>query len=112
MGANKESTASANAVSAPPKPPDAVVTRPVVAKVAPPPPPVAFAQKQQALQANPGKPLDAKAEQNLRAATPLSVARVVKTAPPAPVVKPADTAAKKPQPATSPNTAQQVHPPA
>src|SRR6202045_2099358 len=112
MGANKESTASAAAVSAPPKPPDAVVSRPVVAKVAPPPPPVAFAQKQQALQANPGKPLDAKAEQNLRAATPPPIVRVVKTAPPAPAVKPVETAAKKPQPATSLNTAQQVHPPA
>jgi hypothetical protein len=111
MGANKESTASAAAVSAAPKPPDAVVTRPVVAKVAPPPPPVAFAQKQQALQANPGKPLDAKAEQTLRAATPPPIERVVKTAPPAPAVKPAEPAAKKPQPATSLNTAQQVHPP-
>jgi TonB family protein len=112
MGANKESSASATTVSAPPKPPPAVFSRPVVAKVAPPPPPVAFAQKQQALQANPGKPLDAKAEQTLRAATPPPVARVVKTAPPAPAVKPVETAAKKPQPATSPNTAQQVHPPA
>ena len=112
MGANKESTASATAVSAPPKPPAAVVSRPVVAKVAPPPPPVAFAQKQQALQANPGKPLDAKAEQTLRAATPPPVERIVKTAPPAPAVKPVETAAKKPQPATSLNTAQQVHPPA
>src|SRR5216684_2221312 len=112
MGANRESTASATAVSAPPKPPDAVAARPVVAKVAPPPPPVAFAQKQQALQANPGKPLDAKAEQTLRAATPQPVERVVNTAPPAPAVKPAETATKKPQPATSLNTAQQVHPPA
>jgi hypothetical protein len=112
MGANQASTASAAAVSPPPKPPDAVVTRPVVAKVAPPPPPVAFAQKQQALQANPGKPLDAKAEQTLRAATPPPVERVVKTAPPAPAVKPVETAAKKPQPATSLNTEQQVHPPA
>ena len=111
MGANISSTAGAQAVSAPPKPPDAVVIRPVVAKVAPPPPPVAFAQKQQALQANPGKPLDAKVEQNLRAATPPPLARIVKTAPPATAVKPVETAAKKPQPATSPNTAQQVHPP-
>jgi TonB family protein len=112
MGANKASTANATAASAPPKPPDAVVSRPVVAKVAPPPPPVAFAQKQQALQANPGKPLDAKAEQTLRASTPQPVARVVKTAPSAPAVKPVETAAKKPQPATSLNTAQQAHPPA
>jgi len=112
MGANKASTANAASLSAPPKPPDAVVTRAVVAKVAPPPPPVAFAQKQQALQANPGKPLDAKAEQNLRAAAPPPVVRIVKTAPPPAVVKPVETVAKKPQPATSLNTAQQVHPPA
>jgi|HubBroStandDraft_6_1064221.scaffolds.fasta_scaffold18868_3 hypothetical protein len=111
MGANMENKASAAAAGAPPKPPEAVVTRPVVAKVAPPPPPVAFAQKQQALQANPGKPLDAKAEETLRAATPPPVERVVKTAP-APAVKPVETAAKKPQPATSLNTAQQVHAPA
>jgi hypothetical protein len=112
MGANRENAASAAVVSPPPKPPDAVFSRPVVAKVAPPPPPVAFAQKQQALQANPGKPLDAKAEQTLRTATPPIIERVVKTAPPAPAVKPVETAAKKPQPATSLNTAQQVHPPA
>jgi TonB family protein len=111
MGANKASTASATVASAPPKPPAAVVSRPVVAKVAPPPPPVAFAQKQQALQANPGKPLDAKAVQNLRAATPPPAARVVQTAPSATAVKPVETAVKKPQPATSLNTAQQAHPP-
>ena len=112
MGANRESSANAASASAPPKPPAVVVSRPVVAKVAPPPPPVAFAQKQQVLQANPGKPLDAKAEQTLRAATPQPVERIVKTAPPATAVKPVETAAKKPQPATSLNTAQQVHPPA
>ncbi len=111
MAANKGGAQTATAGSAPPKPPAAIISRPVVAKIAPPPPPVAFAQKQQALQANPGKPLDTKTEQSLRAATPPPVVRVVKTAPPAPVVKPAETVAKKPQPATSPNAAQQVRPP-
>jgi hypothetical protein len=105
------SGAKATGLSAPPKPPAAVASRPIVARVTPPPAPVAFAQKQQALQANPGKPLDAKVEQNLRAAAPPSAARIVKAAPPAPTVKPAETASKKPQPATSPNTAQQVHAP-
>ena len=95
MGGNRASAAGATAASAPPEPAEAVVRRPVVARVAPPPPPVAFAQEQQALQANPGKPLDPKAEQNLRAASPPRVARVVKTAPPAPMVKPAGTAAEK-----------------
>jgi Family of unknown function (DUF6600) len=112
MGANQAGPGNATAASAPPKPPAAVVARPVVAKIAPPPPPVAFAQKQQALQANQGKPLDATAEQNLRAATPPPAARIVKTAPPAAAVKPVETAPKKPQPATSLNTAQQIHPPA
>jgi hypothetical protein len=113
MGANRGGPGNAAAVaSTPPKPPAAVFARPVVAKVAPPPPPVAFAQKQQALQANQGKPLDAKAEQNLRAATPPPAARFVKTAPTAAAVKPVETAPKKPQPSTSLNTAQQVHPPA
>ncbi len=111
MGGNRAGTPSAAAVSAPPKPPEAAASRPVVARVAPPPPRVAFAQEQQALQASPGKPLDAQAEQTLRAASPPRVARMVKTAPPAPAVTPAETAAKKPQPATSPNTAQQVRPP-
>ena len=112
MGGSRAGAATAAAVSAPPKPPGAIVSRPVVAKVAPPPPPVAFAQEQQALQANPGKPLDAQVAQNLRAAAPPRPQRLVKTAPPTPVVRPAEIAAKKPQPATSPNTAQQVRPPA
>jgi TonB family protein len=111
MGAHRARAAGATVPSAPPEPPDAVVSRPVVANVAPPPPPVAFAQEQQALQANPGKPLDPKAEQNLRAPSPRRVARVVQTAPPAPVVKPAGAEPKKPQPATSPNTVQQARPP-
>ncbi len=96
MGANRAGAASDKAVAAPPKPPTAVVTRPVVAKVAPPPPPVAFSQERHALQANPGQPLDAQAEQKLRTAAPPRPERIVKTAPPA----------------ASPNTSQQVRPPA
>jgi hypothetical protein len=38
-------------------PPAAVVNRPVVARMAPPPAPVPFARQQEALRANPGKPL-------------------------------------------------------
>jgi len=111
MGRNRASAAGATVAIAPPEPAEAVVRRPVVARVAPPPPPVAFAQEQQALQAQPGRPMDPKAEQDLRAASPPRVARVVKTAPPAPMVKPAGTAPKKPQPATSPNKVQQARPP-
>jgi TonB family protein len=106
MGGN---TAVSRPSSPPPRPPAPVISRPVVAKVAPPPPPVPFAQKQQALAVNPGKPLDARTVQSLRPAAP-PVVRVVKTAPPAAVVMPAAAVPKKPQPAISPNTAQQVHP--
>ncbi len=80
-----------------PAPPAAVVARPVVAKVVPPPPPVPFVQKQKALDENPGKPLDPRMEQSLRAAAPAPV-RVVKAAPPVAVVK---APVATPKPATS-----------
>jgi TonB family protein len=110
MGGGRPITAGAAAESAPPRPPEMVISRPVVAKVAPPPPPVAFAREQQALQADPGKPLDAKTEQDLRAASPQRAELAVRTAPPAPAVKPAEPSARRPQPATSPNKAQQARP--
>jgi len=53
--------------------------RPVVVKSAPPPPPVSFAAKQQALQANQGRPLDTTTMNTLRATNP----------PRAPTVRPA-----------------------
>ncbi len=93
-----------------PAPPAEVVSRQVVAKVAPPPPPVKFEKKQQALAATPGKPLDPRVEQNLRAETPAPAAvKPVITAPPA-TVKPATELPKKAQPAISPNVAKQEHP--
>lgn len=48
------------------QPPAAVQNRPVVAKLTPPPAPVPFAQRQQALAANPGRPLDSGEVQRLR----------------------------------------------
>ena len=48
-------------------PPAAVLNRPVVAKNTPPPPPVPFAQRQAALAANPGHPLDPQTVQHMRA---------------------------------------------
>jgi len=48
------------------QPPAAVQSRAVFAKTAPPPAPVPFAQRQQALAANPGRPLDASQVQQLR----------------------------------------------
>jgi hypothetical protein len=51
-------------------PPARFMDRAVVARVAPPPPPVPFRLKQQALEANPGRPLDPGAADNLRRGAP------------------------------------------
>jgi hypothetical protein len=48
------------------RPPAQIVERPVAVRTAPPPPPVSFRAQQQALQANPGQPLDANTLGNLR----------------------------------------------
>ncbi|MBS0446452.1 MAG: hypothetical protein JSR59_10945 [Proteobacteria bacterium] len=85
------------------KPPAAVVARAVVAKAPPPPPQIAFAAKQQALAAQPGKPLEAAAVARL--APPAAVAshtatsvHVVTAAParaaPLPPPKPGASAAR------------------
>jgi hypothetical protein len=66
------------------QPPAAIQSRAVVAKATPPPPPVPFAQKQQALAANPGRPLDTGALLQLRSSQP---------APPKPLVRQAPTGA-------------------
>src|SRR4029077_6751478 len=71
-------------------PPPSWVRRRVVARAPPPPPPVPFAKKQQALAANPGKPLDPRTVQSLRPAAP----------PATHVVKAAASLPKKPQPPT------------
>jgi hypothetical protein len=52
------------------QPAAAIVNRPVIAKKTPPPPPVPFAQKQAALAANAGRPLDVSQVQQLRAKQP------------------------------------------
>jgi len=52
------------------QPPASVQKLAVVAKRAPPPPPVPFVQKQQALAANAGRPLDTKQVQQIRQAQP------------------------------------------
>jgi hypothetical protein len=54
------------------RPPAAVVQRAVVAKAPPPPPPVPDLQKMQALEKNPGRPLNRAELQTLRRATPPS----------------------------------------
>jgi hypothetical protein len=64
-------------------PPAAVVNRPVVAKMTPPRAPVPFARQQEALRANPGKPLDAGAVRNLQAGQPAAHPNVRVNAAPA-----------------------------
>lgn len=54
-------------VSAVARPPAQILQRPVAVRTAPPPPPVSFRAQQQALQANPGRPLDTNTLGNLRA---------------------------------------------
>ena len=50
------------------RPPAPVMQRAVAVKATPPPPPVSFRDQQQALQANPGRPLDARTMETLRPA--------------------------------------------
>lgn len=88
------------------KPPAAVMQRAVVAKAPPPPPPIPDAQKLQALEKNPGRPLDRSQLQALRSAAPPAAA----TAAAAPAVKlvepakPASNAAPPAKPAAAPGT--------
>jgi hypothetical protein len=51
-------------------PPARFAERPVVARMTPPPPPVSFAARQQALAANPGRPVDAATLESIRRANP------------------------------------------
>ncbi len=72
-----------------PHPPAAILKTPVVARHAPPPPPIPFAQKQQALQKNPGVPLDPQQTQQIRKSSPPPKrAMVVQQAPAAHKVQP------------------------
>jgi hypothetical protein len=78
--------ATAGRVAAPPQ---AVVSRPVIAKAAPPPPPPPFAARQQALAQHPGQPLPRQEMAKLRktaapAAPPVRVAPPAKPATPTP----------------------------
>jgi hypothetical protein len=90
------------------QPPAAIQNRPVVAKATPPPPPVPFAQRQQALTANPGRPLDPRQVQQLRSAQPAPARPMIRQAPtPTNVGRPAGQAAP---PATNARPAQQNAP--
>lgn len=95
------------------KPPAAIVSRAVVAKRTPPPPPVPFAQKQSALAANGGRPLDSNQVRQIRQTQPAASRPAVKTvqarpvapAPPQASSRPASTIAQPRQ--TAPPPAQQ-----
>jgi hypothetical protein len=71
---------NANRVAAPPQ---AVMSRQVIAKTAPPPPPPSFASRQQVLAQHPGVPVSRPQLQQMRAANPSASAPRVITAPPA-----------------------------
>ena len=91
------------------RPPEAVINRAVVARKAPPPPPVPFAQKQQQLAKDPGRPLDTQAVQQLRAQQPPPARPMIRQVAPtssAPV-RPAAAPAPAPErPVPSPREAQ------
>ena len=72
----KVSTAASVKVEAPPAPPKSVETTVVVAKTAPPPRRASFERRKRALEANPGKPLDARTEQSLRVQAPAAAPAV------------------------------------
>ena len=62
------------------RPPEAVLNRRVVAKTTPPPAPVPFIQRQQALAANPGQPLDSAAISRIRASQGMQARPLVRQA--------------------------------
>jgi len=103
------------------QPPAALQARAVVAKRTPPPPPVPFAQKQQALASNAGRPLDTNQVQQIRQSQPASPRPLVRqvqarTPAPAPQARPAAQApapaAQRPALAPAPQPAPAVQRPA
>jgi len=89
-------------------PPAQMADRAVVARNAPPPPPVSFAAKQQALQANPGRPIDPAAAESLRRNDRMQQPQTVRSANPGGFQQPAGgQAPNRPmQPATQNNAYQ------
>ncbi len=78
----RQSVLGANAPAAPAgRPPQQVMNREVVAKAVPPARPVPFAMKQEALQANPGRPLAAEAAQQLQQRNAPAVRPLIRQAP-------------------------------
>ena len=91
------------------RPAAAVMARPVIAKKTPPPPPVPFAQKQTALAANAGRPLDKNQVQQLRQAQPppaRPLVRQVQVRTPAAGPTPQAPASQAARPGTQPDAAE------
>jgi len=87
------------AMASAPHPPASALNRTVVTKATPPPPPVAFAQRQQLLQQNPGRPLAVQQVQQIRAQSPPPARPAFRPAPPAAAVTPVPS---NPPPAVQP----------
>ncbi len=96
-----------------PRPPAAVINKPVVAKSAPPPPPPSFQQRQSLLAQNPGRPLPIQQNRQIASAAPAAAAarpqvRVVAQARPVtPHVSNAPAPRLGGQPGAVPNTPSQ-----
>jgi hypothetical protein len=93
-------------VSAVSRPPAQIVERPVAVRTAPPPPPVSFRAQQQALEANPGQPLDANTLGNLR-----GTAGATPNAPRYRTVNPGNVTSAPPPPRPPIRTEREISPP-
>jgi hypothetical protein len=78
------------------RPPAAIQTRAVVAKVPPPPPPVSFAKQQQAIQANGGRPLAVSQVRQIQPQTVQTARPEIKIAPPSQPVPPQNVQGNRP----------------
>lgn len=78
------------------RPPAALQTRAVVAKVAPPPPPVSFAKQQQAIQANGGRPLAASQVRQIQPQAVQAARPEIKIAPPSRPATPQNAQGNRP----------------
>ena len=90
-------------------PPSRFAERAVVVRTAPPPPPVSFAARREALQANPGRPLDPGTAEALRRTQPVR-APMVRQAPPVAPMAVARPRKRKPRGARCRSSAQRPAP--
>jgi hypothetical protein len=93
-----------------PRPPAAVLSKPVVAKSTPPPAPAPFQQRQTLLAQNPGHPIPIQQQQQIARAAPAATRPPVKVVAQARPVTPTLSNAPAPRPAAGPPAVTQ-HPP-